>query len=252
MSFVLLLCSDRWKRLLFLFGLLSTTFFLLYINNILHTVPKSKVYTYADDTTLIITADNKKELQTLAQSELTNLITYFHKNNLVPNPTKTQYTIFYPTTEQETIQLHINKTPIQQTETAKLLGIFIEQKMKYHKTITNIIKKLQGTIRDFKYANKLLPPTTMLNIYHQQAYPHLIGDITIWGTSNPAQTYIQPLIRIQKKLIRLIKNLPPPNSHKTNHDRTETTKHDQPLHPKNMHHNAPFYTPHRPTEQTRT
>ena len=81
--------------------------------------------------------------------------------------------------------------------------------MKYHKTITNIIKKLQVTIRDFKYANKLLPPTTMLNIYYQQAYPHLIGDITIWGTSNPAQTYIQPLIRIQKKLIRLIKNLPP-------------------------------------------
>ena len=48
------------------------------------------------------------------------------------------------------------------------------------------------------------------------------------------------------------KKPPPPNSHKTNHDRTETTKHDQPLHPKNMHHNAPFYTPHRPTEQTRT
>ena len=37
---------------------LSTTFFLLYINNIIHTVPKSTVYTYADDTTLIITTDS--------------------------------------------------------------------------------------------------------------------------------------------------------------------------------------------------
>jgi hypothetical protein len=145
----------------------------------------------------------------LAQSELTNLITYFHNNNLVPNPTKTQYTIFYPTTTQGTLRLNINKIPIQQTEQAKLLGIIIERTMKHHKTITNIIKKLQGTIQNLRYANKLLPTKTMLNLYYQHAYPHLIGNITIWGTSDPNKTYIQPLIRIQKKIIRLIKNLPP-------------------------------------------
>ena len=67
---------------------LSTTFFLLYINNIIQTVPKSTVYTYADDTTLIVTAETVADLEALAQSELNNLITYFHDNNLVPNPTK--------------------------------------------------------------------------------------------------------------------------------------------------------------------
>jgi hypothetical protein len=75
---------------------LSTTFFLLYINDIIRTVPNSKVYTYADDTTLIITAPTLQDLETLAQSELSNLISYFHANNLVPNPTTTVYSIFYP------------------------------------------------------------------------------------------------------------------------------------------------------------
>ena len=51
---------------------LSTTFFLLYINDIIKTVPDSTVYTYADDTTLIISARTHQALQTLAQSELTN------------------------------------------------------------------------------------------------------------------------------------------------------------------------------------
>ena len=72
---------------------LSTTFFLLYINEIVRTVPQSTVYTYADDTTLIITAGTVEQLQKLAQTELNNLIRYFHTNNLVPNPTKTNYSL---------------------------------------------------------------------------------------------------------------------------------------------------------------
>ena len=45
---------------------LSTTFFLLYVNEIFRTVPNSKVYTYADDTTLIITAATLQNLLFLA------------------------------------------------------------------------------------------------------------------------------------------------------------------------------------------
>ena len=70
---------------------LSTTFFLLYINDIINTV-QSKVYTYADDTTLVITAANKTELQELAQKDINSIIHYFHANNLVPNAKKTNYT----------------------------------------------------------------------------------------------------------------------------------------------------------------
>ena len=47
---------------------LSTTFFLLYINDIIKTTTKSTGYTYADDTTLIITAPNQHDLQTLTQT----------------------------------------------------------------------------------------------------------------------------------------------------------------------------------------
>ena len=77
---------------------LSTTFFLLYINDIIKTVPSSTIYTYADDTTLIVTAPTLEALQKFAQSELSSLINYFYSNNLVPNATKTVYSIFYPRT----------------------------------------------------------------------------------------------------------------------------------------------------------
>ena len=41
------------------------------------------------------------------------------------------------------------------------------------------------------------------------AFPHLIGAITVWGTNDRTKTYIQPIIKAQKKILRIIKNLPP-------------------------------------------
>jgi hypothetical protein len=187
---------------------LSTTFFLLYINDIIKTTPKSKVYTYADDTTLIITASTLQDLQTLAQSELSNLINYFHSNNLVPNPTKTNYSIFYPRNSQP-IQLNIADTILEQKDKAKLLGFMIQDNLKNHQTINNIIKKLRPTIYSFRYANKLLSTTTMKEQYYSLVYPHLINGISIWGSSNKSKTHLQPLNTIHKKIIRLLVNLPP-------------------------------------------
>ena len=66
----------------------------------------------------------------------------------------------------------------------KLLGIIVQDNTKYHKTILNIIKKLQPTIQSFRFANKLLPTTVMLQLYYSQVFPHLIGEITVWGTDN--------------------------------------------------------------------
>lgn len=59
---------------------LSTTLFLMYINNIVTTV-KSTVYTYADDTTLIVAVETMSELRDTAQSELDKLVKYFYDNN---------------------------------------------------------------------------------------------------------------------------------------------------------------------------
>jgi hypothetical protein len=152
---------------------LSATIFLLYINNIIKTITKSKVYTYADDTTLIITADTPHALQQLAQTELNHLIKYFHLNDLVPNPTKTNYTIFHPKTHQN-FQLQINNTPIEQTTQAKLLGIMIQNDKKYQQTLPHIRKTLPPILRRFKNANKIVTTKIMKQLYYTHAYPHLI------------------------------------------------------------------------------
>jgi hypothetical protein len=188
---------------------LSTTFFLLYINNIIKTVPNSTVYTYADDTTLLITTNTINDLQRLAQSELSSLIDYFHTNNLVPNPTKTTYTVFYPTTAHDEIQLRIYDNVLEHNISAKLLGIMMENKLKHTHTISNTIKKLQPILQTLRYATKLLPTKNMIQLYYSHVYPHLIQCITVWGDANSSKEYLKPLTKMQKKIIRITMNRPP-------------------------------------------
>ena len=149
------------------------------------------MYTYADDTTLIITAATETGLQTLAQSELHNLITYFHNNNLVPNPTKTQYTIYCPTRPTDNITLQINNTAITRTSKAKLLGITVQSNLKHHQTITNIIKKLQQVIHKITYANKFLSTRDMKERYYSLAYSHILRVCTEMHNNKPLRAQPQ-------------------------------------------------------------
>jgi hypothetical protein len=186
---------------------LSTTLFLLYINDIIETVPKSTVFTYADDTTLVITAPTLPELAELAQGELTGLISYFHSNYLVPNPEKTTYSIFYPKTATQ-IPLTIGTEQLDRVAQAKLLGVFVEENLKHHKTVNKIVQKLGLLAHAFSYAAKLLPQHIMKRLYDTHVYPHLIYAIPIWGTDKDNAGYLRPLRKAHKRLVRTIRNVP--------------------------------------------
>ena len=152
------------------------------------------------------------ELETLAQSELTNLIRYFHINNLVPNPTKTNYSVFFPQ-RPIPLQLTIQSTTLIQNRNSPLLGITVEDTLRHTITIHTIKKKLWPFIHKLKYANKLLQTHILRDLYYTHAYPHLIGNISIWGTSDYKTAYIQTIIHIQKRIIRLITNTPQEHIH---------------------------------------
>ena len=195
---------------------LSTTLFLLYINDIIKTVPLSTVYTYADDTTLIITAPSTQKLQKLAQSELDSLISYFHENNLVPNASKTLYTIFYPRTAEDDIALTVNiptenepTTTLEHQTDAPLLGVIIQKNLKHHRTVNKIMHKLYPITQALKHAAKLLPLRMMVEQYYEHVYPHLIYAISVWGTEDRTTSYIQPLIRVHKRIVRILSRQSP-------------------------------------------
>ena len=182
---------------------LSTTLFILYINDILLSLTHGKVFAYADDTTLIIAAENKEQLQEQAQTDINNLVHYFHRHNLVPNPTKTTYTIFHKHEQKMQLDLTIDGKKLQQERKVKVLGTIMQSNLSFREHIQSIVLRLQPFVQMFRYVNSLLPTHILLQLYYAHVYPLLIYGISIWG-SDKDNTIIHPLIIIQKRIIRLI------------------------------------------------
>ena len=161
------------------------------------------MYTFADDTTLVITADTESELQALAQSELGNLVEYFHKLDLVPNASKTVYTSFWPRGNEMTLK--VGRKAIKQVAKTPLLGIVVKNDLKWGCTISKIVGKLQRVMRMFRYLRTITSERTMVRMYYAHAYPHLIYAIAVWGTPKQNITFV----KAHKKIIRIITSNPP-------------------------------------------
>jgi hypothetical protein len=142
-----------------------------------------------------------------------NLISLGLSNSYIPTTSsqtkkKTTYTTFYPSTHPD-IHLSFNNTKLKQEPTTKLLGILIQNNLKFHQNVTNTIKKLHPHIHTFRYINKILPTETMLQLYHSYIYSIIIYALPIWGSHRSNSTYLQPLHKTHKKIIRLICNKRP-------------------------------------------
>ena len=70
--------------------------------------------------------------------------------------------------------------------------------------MNKIIHKLYPITQALKYAAKLLPLRIMVEQYYEHVYPHLIYAISIWGTADRNTSYIQPLIRVHKRIVRIL------------------------------------------------
>ena len=101
-------------------------------------------------------------------------ITYcFRFNKLALNVTKTNYMLFTNSLKYlPELQININDQLIEKSEFGKLLGIYIDDKLKLGVHINNIKSHLSSSL----YAiNKIK------HLYYSMVYPYLMYGITQWG-----------------------------------------------------------------------
>ena len=182
------------------------------------------------------------------------------------------YTIFPNPPPDYPITITLRSVEIKHKSEIKLLGTYVQQDLKHDATIRHIIKKINIETQSLRYAKQHLTTETLITQYHSRIYPHLIGCIPVWGTEHYNTTYLQPLVRTHKRIIRLISKTP----HRT-HTQPLMTKHKilrlnniyiyrvavemhphihKTIHtniPKHIHHYTPASSIHRyPTRHARS
>ena len=100
------------------------------------------------------------------------------------------------------INISMNNCRLNKTNELKYLGIIIDHKLNWISHITHVKNKISKGIGIMYKARSYLNKKSLANLYHTYIYPYLIYCIEIWG--NAANCHLQPLLLIQKKIVRII------------------------------------------------
>lgn len=183
-------------------SILGPLLFLLYVNDIT-TVSERLHYTlFADDTNVFLSGRDVSATISALNVELNNLEVWLRSNRLLLNLTKTKYIIFSPRHINNQSQVSINNHVIDRVEYAAFLGVILDENLRWDKHISHVRSKVSRAIGVFSKINKYFPERTLKMIYFAIVYPHFTYGIEVWGSAS--NVHLLPLIRLQKKIIRLM------------------------------------------------
>ena len=184
-------------------SILGPILFCLFINDLPSHI-SNPTFLYADDSTICV-SDNKSNdtvhLQTKITNTLNQLNSWITKNKMVLNYDKTKIMYFNSPSEE----CKIDNYTIQPVTTFKLLGIYIDNKLKWSYHITHLCSKVKRYIHIFKHIRSKLNYESKKLLYQSLIQSILQYCILIYCTSS--KTNLHNLQVFQNKVIKCIFNL---------------------------------------------
>ena len=184
-------------------SILGPLLFILYINDLANVSDVLFPILFADDTSVYIEADKESDLIKTLNEELAKLNIWLNANKLTINIAKSHYMVFHRGRRKSNICSPIlNNVSLERVQCTKFLGIIIDDGLKWTNHISYIKNKIAKGFGIILRTRKFFNKKTLLNLYHAFIFPYLIYCVEIWG--NAANIYLDPLIKLQKKIIRVI------------------------------------------------
>lgn len=125
-------------------------------------------------------------------------------NRLTVNLSKTNYMLFSLKQIQTLPPLFYHENTIAQTHHHTLLGVTLDDTMTFKPHISNLILKLSRIVSLLYQLKDFMPIYVLKMLYNAHILPHLLYCTPIWCNTYP--THLLPVIRIQKKIIRIVTN----------------------------------------------
>ena len=180
-------------------SVLGPVLFNIYVNDLSRYIPDCEIIQYADDTQLIHTGniDNIDDLVRKCEDTLNTAKIYFHQNGLLLNAKKTQC-MFIGTRGlllriPPDTSVRIDGNVIPPSISLKNLGVYFDPHLLFDKHITEISKKIYGTLM---YVNRIkdnFNKNTRIIVIQSLIMSIINYGITIWGSTNSTQ-----IERVQK------------------------------------------------------
>ena len=188
-------------------SVLSPLLFIIYINDLNFLSDNFTPILFADDTTLLFQNNSYNDLIDTCNAELIKFKTWTETNRLSLNVLKTHVLFFtYRSVPSTPPEIFYGNTKLEIKNQSSFLGVIVDNKLKFNLHVKQICNKLSKSIGIIYKLKDSVPTKILINLYYSFAYPYLQYCNTTF--SNTYNCHLEPLQVLQKRLLRLINNVP--------------------------------------------
>ena len=167
-------------------SILGPLLFLCFTNDLPEYLEKyCTVFSYADDTQLLVEANNSNELQHKIESVVEAAQNWYNSNFMKNNTTKTEIIVFNPTKEPCDIFLKTEENGkekiIKPKRKIKILGVFIDNELSWVDHVNYVKKRTFNVTRQLHRVNFFLPLKNRVMLYNTLLAPLFNYADIIWG-----------------------------------------------------------------------
>lgn len=162
-------------------SVLGPTFFNIFFNDIFYFIQKCTLTAYADDSQIFAANKELDLIKTDLTFDLSKMKHWFDNNYMQINPSKAKALVLARSNSQvlsipfdNTIINHIQDEPI------KLLGVWLDQNLNFHKHIAEVCKSLSKQLAVLRRIQNIVQLSTKLLLYYTHFLSHLNYCSVVW------------------------------------------------------------------------
>ena len=123
------------------------------MNDLVYALKQSKLSAYAYDTQIYFSDSTPEKVEQVINADVANVDQWYEQNGMKRNTSKYQAIVMGKT--QVKPQFQCEKAAIPITEDLEMLGVTVDDKMKFEKHIANIYRKVTQQIAVLKRMKKI-------------------------------------------------------------------------------------------------
>ena len=147
-------------------SILGPLLFIIYINDLPNCLEQATPRMFADDTSLTAVGKTLNEAEEIANKDLNNVKAWLSSNKLSLNIAKTEYILIGSRPKISSIDVQptvkIDTRPIKRVKCTKLLGVEIDEHLKWEKHVDHIASKVSSGIGAIKKLKEFVDRDTLV------------------------------------------------------------------------------------------
>lgn len=190
-------------------SILGPILFLVFINDLSQNIKSGQCNLYADDTLLYTSSKTIAEVADSLQKCLNEALIWYENNNLCLNADKSKVMIISSNRNREassltSLNLDLDGIPLQTTNSAKYLGIFIDNHLTWERQFSHICQLLGAKISRLRRLRKSVPSHILNTICRTCLFPTFDYVCSVWG--NAKVQHKRKVQRLQNYAARIVTN----------------------------------------------